>query len=151
MLRQAQRGTPRVLAHLAHQNPPTWPCHGVGTPVLAPGSRAMTEGLKYTKWEYLKEKVHRKEQKKKSNNHWDFPKINDWWHAIDPKSLESTNHQKCTLSLSYSNLGNIKEKENILKKARWENPPYFYRKKKRLDLDQTSFQKPSRKRVEWNF
>jgi len=48
-------------------------------------------------------------------------------------------------------LGNIKEKENILKKARWENPPYFYRgkkKKKRLDLDQTSFQKPSRKRVE---
>lgn len=88
-----------------------------------------------------------------SNNHWDFPKINDWWHAVDPKSLESTNHQKCTLSLSYSNLGNIKEKENILKKARWENPPYFYRgkKKKRLDLDQTSFQKPSRKRVEWNF
>ena len=33
--------------------------------MLAPGSRALTEGLKYTKWEYLKEKVHRKEQKKK--------------------------------------------------------------------------------------
>ena len=40
MLRQARRGTPRVLAHVAHQNSPTWPCHGVGTPMLAPGTLA---------------------------------------------------------------------------------------------------------------
>ena len=34
MLRQAQRGIPRILAHLAHQNSPTWPCHGWGLPAL---------------------------------------------------------------------------------------------------------------------
>lgn len=99
-----------------------------------------------------KRKGTQKGTEKKSNNHWDFPKINDWWHAIDPKSLESTNHQKCTLSLSYSNLGNIKEKENILKKARWENPPYFYRKKKkkiRLRSDFFSETKQEESRVKF--
>ena len=34
MLRQAQRDIPRILAHLAHQNSPTWPCHGWGLPAL---------------------------------------------------------------------------------------------------------------------
>jgi len=42
MLRQVQRGTPRVLACLAHQNSPTWPCHGWGLPCWLPAENYKT-------------------------------------------------------------------------------------------------------------
>ena len=44
MLRQAQRGTPRVLARLAHQNSPTCPCHGWGLPCWLPAYAYVEDG-----------------------------------------------------------------------------------------------------------